>query len=37
MFLYLIQVKAVLFAIISATFYYQFPGSTPFKIKRGRP
>jgi len=34
-FLYLIQVQAVLYAIISATSYYQFLGSTPFKIARG--
>ena len=29
---YLIQVKVVLFAIISATSYYQFLGSTPFEF-----
>jgi len=32
MFLYLM---VVLFAVISATFYYQFLGSTPFEISRG--
>jgi len=35
MFLYLTQVKAILFAVISATSYYRFLGSTPFKIARG--
>ena len=35
MFLYLTQVKVVLFAVISATSYYQFLGSTPFKITCG--
>jgi len=34
-FLYLIQVQAVLYAVISATSYYQFRGSTPFEIARG--
>ena len=34
-FLYLTQVKAVLFAVIPATSYYRFLGSTPFKIARG--
>jgi len=34
-FLYLIQVKAILFIVISATSYYQFLGSTPFEIVRG--
>ena len=34
-FLYLIQVQAVLYAIISATSYYRFQGSTPFKIAHG--
>ena len=34
-FLYLIQVQAVLYAVISATTYYRFPGSTPFEIARG--
>jgi len=29
-FLYLIQVQAVLYAIISATSYYRFRSSTPF-------
>jgi len=32
MFLYLIQVQAVLYAVISATSYYRFRGSTPFEI-----
>ena len=32
MFLYLTQVKAVLFTVISATSYYWFLGSTPFEI-----
>jgi len=31
----LTQVKAVLFAVISASSHYQFLGSTPFKITRG--
>jgi len=31
-FLYLTQVKAVLFTVISATSYYQFLGSTPLEI-----
>ena len=31
-FLYLTQVKAVLFAVILATSYYWFLGSTPFEI-----
>jgi len=35
MFLYLIQVQAVLYAIISATSYYRCSGSTPFEIARG--
>ena len=35
MFLYLTQVKVVLFAVVSATSYYRFLGSTPFKIARG--
>jgi len=34
-FLYLKQVKAVLFIVISATSYYQFLGSTPFEITCG--
>ena len=34
MFLYLMQVKAVLFAVISATSYYRFLSSTPFEITR---
>ena len=34
-FLYLIQVKAVLFAVTSNTSYYQFLGSTPFEITPG--
>jgi len=34
-FLYLTQVKAVLFAVISATPYYRFLGSIPFSIARG--
>ena len=34
-FLYLTQVKAVLFAVISATSYYRFLGSTPFEIAHG--
>ena len=34
-FLYLTQVKAVLFTVISATSYYQFLGSTPFEITLG--
>jgi len=34
-FLYLIQVKAILFIVISATSYYQFLGSTPFKLVLG--
>ena len=32
MFMYLTQIKAVLFAIISATSYYRFLGSTPLEI-----
>jgi len=32
---YLTQVKVILFAIISATSYYRFRGSTPFEIARG--
>jgi len=35
MFLYLIQVQAVLYTVISATSYYWFRGSTPFKIAHG--
>ena len=35
MFMFLTQVKAVLFAIISATSYYWFLGSTPFEIALG--
>jgi len=35
MFLYLTQFKAVLSAVNSATSYYRFLGSTPFKIARG--
>jgi len=35
MFLYRIQVNAVLFIIISATSYNRFLGSIPFKIARG--
>jgi len=35
MFMYLIQVQAVLYAVISATSYYQFRGSTHFEIARG--
>jgi len=31
-FLDLIQVKAILFTVISDTFYYSFLGSTPFEI-----
>ena len=34
-FLYLTQVKAVLFSIISATSYCRFLGSTPSKIAHG--
>jgi len=34
-FLCLIQVKAILFVVISATSCYQFLGSTPFEIARG--
>jgi len=34
-FLYLIQVQVVLYAVISATSYYRFRGSTPFEIARG--
>ena len=33
--MYLIQVKAVLFAITSATSYYWFLGFTPFEIACG--
>jgi len=33
-FLYLIEVQAVLNTVISAIFYYQFHGSTPFEIAR---
>ena len=32
--MYLIQVQAVLYAVISATSYYRFCGSTPFEIAR---
>jgi len=35
MFLYLIQVQAVLYTGISATSYYRFCGSTPFEIAHG--
>jgi len=35
MFMYLTQIKAVLFAIISAISYYRFLGSTPFEITHG--
>jgi len=35
MFLYLVQVQAVLYTINSATSYYQFCGTTPFKIACG--
>jgi len=31
-FMYMTQVKVVLFAIISATSYYRFLGSTPFEF-----
>ena len=34
-FMYMTQVKVVLYAIISATSYYWFLGSTPFEITRG--
>jgi len=34
-FLYLIQVQAVPYAVISAISYYRFRGSTPFEIARG--
>ena len=34
-FMYLTQVEAALFTIISATSYYRFLGSTPFKIAHG--
>ena len=34
-FLYMIQVQAVLYAVISATSYYRFRGSTSFAIARG--
>ena len=34
-FLYLTQVKEVLFTIISATSYYWFLGSTPIEIAHG--
>jgi len=33
--MYLTQIKAVLFAIISAISYYRFLGSTPFEITHG--
>ena len=33
--MYMTQVKVVLYAIISATSYYWFLGSTPFEITRG--
>ena len=35
MFMYLTQVKAALFVVISATSYFKFLGSTPFEITRG--
>jgi len=35
MFLYLAQVKVVLFTVISANSYYWFLGSTPFEIACG--
>jgi len=35
MFLYLIQVQAVLYAVISATSYYWFRGSTSFETACG--
>ena len=35
MFLYLIQVQAVLYAVTSTTSYSWFRGSTPFEIARG--
>jgi len=34
-FLYLTQVKVVLFTVISATSYYRFLGSTPMEMARG--
>ena len=34
-FLYLIQVQVVLYAVISASSYYRFRGSTPFEIACG--
>jgi len=34
-FLYLIQVQAVLYAVISATSYSWYHGSTPFEIAHG--
>ena len=33
--LHLIQVQAVLYAVISATAYYRFPGPTPYEIACG--
>ena len=35
MFVYLIQVQAVLYTVISATSYCQCSGSTPFEIAHG--
>jgi len=35
MFLYLTQFQVVLYAVILATSYYQFHGSTPFEVARG--
>jgi len=35
MFLYLIQVQAVLYTVTSATSYYRFHGSTHFEIACG--
>ena len=32
---YLTEVTVVLFAVVSATSYYRFLGSTPFEITRG--
>ena len=34
MFLYLIQVQVILYAVISATSYYRFCASIPFEITR---
>jgi len=36
MYMYLIPAQVVLYAVISATSYYRFYGSTPFKIARGK-